>query len=450
MKTINIFVILLKICVIVFFISCNHDLVNFVDEPLSAEKEAQLNDTIDDYKHKLVVMGFDTTSVYEWDDYYVVEGDILISKKMVDPLLLTTRQYRTNYYVSNGEKYTIGVDNTIQINTEWREAVEEVISIYNANTGFRLVYTENNPDIRITKVNSLESNVCAQGTFPSIAGKPGNNVYINYAFQYNIDNFLSLSQKVFLLMHEVGHNLGFRHTDGGSEGEGQFGLINIPGTPTHDPNSFMNSGTCGLFWNGFSGGDIIALNYLWPYRCFVSGANGEIIKVVMPNTSLDRSVVPDYDMGIFSGWYKDVNLSTPWNYDNDIINSDIILYPKWRHQGGVGRIETTSHATSSISFTVSETTGVTLTAKVERGLNEWWEISPYPNGTYVIVGRTSSIMKRIDMAQYIWHMNPETYIERTENIVLDAGTHWLYAAFPLANQDGASGKHGITYAIINQ
>jgi hypothetical protein len=59
-------------------------------------------------------------------------------------------------------------------------------------------------------------------------------------------------------------------------------------------------------------------------------------------------------------------------------------------------------------------------------------------------------MKRIDMAQYIWHMNPETYIERTENIVLDAGTHWLYAAFPLANQYGASGKHGITYAIINQ
>lgn len=442
MKTIYFFIISILISLQGLFMSCNQDINNFVENVSFEEKEVLLSDAVDNYKYRIIAMGLDTTSIYEWNGYYVVEGDILIPKDSLDVEDAKTRQYRSDYYAFNEKVYTIGVNNTISTTTEWRQVVEEVISIYNANTGFRLRYKENNPDITISRVNNLPLLVCAQAVFPSSIGRPGSHIYINYGFVGNIDTSLDFSQKVFLIMHEVGHTLGLRHTN-------ESGNL-IPGTPTSDPNSFMNSGTCGHLWEGFSNFDLVALNYLWPYRCFVLSSNGGAYTAVIPNSPLDRSVVSEYPSGIFSGWYKDSGFTIPWNYDTDRISEDIILYSKWRYHGGVGRIETSSHVSSSISFTVSETTGVTLTARVGKGLNEWWEISPYPNGTYAIVGRTSSVMKRIDMAPYIWHMNPETYIEHTENIVLDAGTHWLAAGFPLPNQSGASGKHGITYAIINK
>lgn len=75
-----------------------------------------------------------------------------------------------------------------------------------------------------------------------------------------MENFLSLSQRIFLLAHEVGHNLGFRHTNVTNNPN----AILIPGTTSNDPNSVMNSNTCGLFWNGFSEKDRYAIKELWP------------------------------------------------------------------------------------------------------------------------------------------------------------------------------------------
>lgn len=70
-------------------------------------------------------MGFDSAFVTEWDNYYIVEEDILICKDSLN--IVSTRQYRTNNYVDNLQSLTIGVDNTIAQSTNWREAVKEVV-----------------------------------------------------------------------------------------------------------------------------------------------------------------------------------------------------------------------------------------------------------------------------------------------------------------------------------
>ena len=31
----------------------------------------------------------------------------------------------------------------------------------------------------------------------------------------------------------------------------------------------------------------------------------------------------------FKGWYKDFNCEHPWDFDNDRVNMDIVLFPKW-------------------------------------------------------------------------------------------------------------------------
>ena len=67
-----------------------------------------------------------------------------------------------------------------------------------------------------------------------------------------------------LMMHELGHNLGLRHTDCfmKGEGNGSYGMVKIPNTPEIDQVSYMNSNTCGLNWNGMPFYDAVALrNY---------------------------------------------------------------------------------------------------------------------------------------------------------------------------------------------
>jgi hypothetical protein len=57
------------------------------------------------------------------------------------------------------------------------------------------------------------------------------------------------------LTHELGHSIGFTHTDG------TYGNL-VPNTPETDPNSVMNSFV--LPWNGFTPYDIAAVNTIYP------------------------------------------------------------------------------------------------------------------------------------------------------------------------------------------
>lgn len=69
------------------------------------------------------------------------------------------------------------------------------------------------------------------------------------------------------MVHELGHCIGFRHTNWLSRGEAEMNAIHITGTPLgQDPNSVMNGGTASYTWNGFSNYDIKAAQYLYtPY-----------------------------------------------------------------------------------------------------------------------------------------------------------------------------------------
>ena len=77
------------------------------------------------------------------------------------------------------------------------------------------------------------------------------------------------------MAHEIGHAIGFRHTDymnrsyscGGSpvnEGSAGVGAIHVPGTPTGpDPNSWMLSCIGSGQNRPFNANDRTALNYLY-------------------------------------------------------------------------------------------------------------------------------------------------------------------------------------------
>ncbi|WP_281404508.1 zinc-dependent metalloprotease [Pyxidicoccus fallax] len=85
-----------------------------------------------------------------------------------------------------------------------------------------------------------------------------------------------------VITHEIGHTLGFRHSDyynrsiscgsGGDEGDAGIGAIHVPGTPTNAVvgGSLMNSCFRSVETGEFSSSDLTALSYLYAQQVYAT------------------------------------------------------------------------------------------------------------------------------------------------------------------------------------
>ncbi|MDO6392484.1 M57 family metalloprotease [Pontibacter sp. BT731] len=227
---------------------------------------------------KISEMGFNTDNVQRTEGGYIVEGDIFFSEGDLQSSPETTalrvgeeEQYRTNNLVSVGTSRTINVAITTSLPSSYVTALDEAIRRFNAESlrlKFRRVSSGYN--ILISKAPSGSSYLASAG-FPS-GGNPYNSVKVNsdYLGTNPGTNYLAT-----ILAHEIGHTIGFRHTDymnrayscGGSyynEGASTVGAVHIPGTPTGaDPNSWMLACIGSGVNRYFNSNDRTALRYLY-------------------------------------------------------------------------------------------------------------------------------------------------------------------------------------------
>lgn len=212
---------------------------------------------------------------------YSIEDDVFVSEGQLQEMLASPvktapngEQYRTNNLVSAPR--TINVigytgNNANGLGSTLREALRQSIDRYNAE-GLSLRYTltfgTNYSPYDIVVYQVSNSAIGARAGFPS-GGRPYKWVRMNSGVN---NGGIQLARHI--TMHELGHCIGFRHTDwfnrsiscgsGGSEGTGSDGAIHIPGTTTsYDSRSIMLS--CGGLGTpgAFSAGDRTALNYLY-------------------------------------------------------------------------------------------------------------------------------------------------------------------------------------------
>ncbi|MBB6610674.1 protease [Pontibacter sp. Tf4] len=223
-------------------------------------------------------MGFSTDNVQKVEGGYLVEGDILLTEKDLNENTLVqalrvgdVEQYRTSNLVSVSTSRTIYVAVSTSLPSAYVTAVDEAIRRYNAeNLRLRFQRVSSGYNILITKAPSGSSYLASAG-FPS-GGNPYSRVQVNsdYLGTNPGTNYLAT-----ILAHEIGHCIGFRHTDymnrayscGGSyynEGASTVGAIHIPGTPTGaDPNSWMLACIGSGVNRYFNSNDRTALNYLY-------------------------------------------------------------------------------------------------------------------------------------------------------------------------------------------
>jgi hypothetical protein len=201
---------------------------------------------------QIQAQGFNTTGVQKVPEGYLVEGDIiltpedLVSTPTTHELIIANEEHYRTTKIVTGTPRTITVSvNTSQ--TPFPTAVADAINRYNAENlqlNFQLV--SSNADIDIVTFYQV-SNTLGSAGFPK-GGRPYGTINLN-TYWFNTSTNSSFLATV--IAHEMGHCIGFRHTDymnrsyscGGTaynEGSAGVGAVHIPGTPTGpSANSWM-------------------------------------------------------------------------------------------------------------------------------------------------------------------------------------------------------------------
>jgi hypothetical protein len=254
------------------FVACKKTAtVTTENAPVSQEAIAQIK-----------ALGFSTQDVHKTNEGYLVEGDILLTPEVLnsnpDQQLLriaNNEQYRTtNLVKSLPRTITVKVSN---LGTAYVQGTDLAISRYNAlnlQIKFQRI-TSGTANITIVGFNQGPSGgyiTLGSSGFPS-GGNPYPQVQMN-TNQYAYGSNPNVNYVGSVIQHEIGHCIGFRHTDymdrsyscGGAysnEGASNVGAVLIPGTPSGpDANSWMLA--CSNGGNRtFNTNDVTALNYLY-------------------------------------------------------------------------------------------------------------------------------------------------------------------------------------------
>jgi hypothetical protein len=263
----------------VILVSCTQDNTNSVEE-----EQDQAVGIAQDVLEKARSLHFNTYDMQvttfekpggKIEEAYLLEGDIMLTHDQLMGMELggdiTSKQYRTNNLVNDGVITIIGytANNSNGLTQTMQTALQWAVNNYNRlnlDISFQLTYGTNWQDKDMV-VYQVAGGAGGSAGFPS-GGAPNKFVRINSGlagFSTNVHEHV--------ICHEIGHSVGFRHSDyfsrqscgqNTNEGSAGVGAIHIPGTPTGwDPTSLMNACFSSSEDGEFNNNDITALRFMY-------------------------------------------------------------------------------------------------------------------------------------------------------------------------------------------
>lgn len=256
----------------------------------SSQTEADASLLTDEEKSLVLSAGFNSNwAEKRADGSFLIEGDILLSRTQLQEMSGATPSH--NFIVADEEHYrtynvvstpasgarTITVRLGDGFPSYYSTALDNALARYNSyGLKINFLRVSSGGDIVISAANlGTSGGGCILGQasgFPTSSGNPSSGFTLSNSSCAT--TYLNTVDKVDeVIAHEIGHCIGFRHTDykrrnscgpGPGESAGSIGAVHIPGTPTNvsgSYNSWMMACT-----NGspiFNADDGIALNYVY-------------------------------------------------------------------------------------------------------------------------------------------------------------------------------------------
>jgi hypothetical protein len=213
------------------------------------------------------------------NDIMVVDGDVYVGRDAHVTLQASREmlesggseeQYRTNNLVGTAvTKICVNPTSTFNSYANLSAGLDAAITNYN-NRGLRLTFQRGGTGCTANIAAKTTTGTGGSAGFPS-GGYPYNTINIGTGL-----NSYSVGVNKHVITHELGHCIGFRHSDyydrsiscGGAysnEGASTVGAVHIPGTPTTAVNggSVMNSCFSSSSTGTWTSSDITALDYLY-------------------------------------------------------------------------------------------------------------------------------------------------------------------------------------------
>lgn len=212
----------------------------------------------------------------EMDGTTIQRKDVQDLMKQKQGNNVSARMHRApNMFASAGGTITVRVveSGTNAVSTEWKQALTDAIAVWN-NLGLKVKFT------KVTASNALivggyltlysitDTSDPATFAFTESIKSPGyfsERIYINKGSANTPD----VNAKKYILIHELGHAIGMKHTN--LDPNKDILGVNIFNTPiacdeSNDANSFMYSKcTSTTQFNSFSSCDKQNLKYYWGY-----------------------------------------------------------------------------------------------------------------------------------------------------------------------------------------
>lgn len=243
--------------------------------------------------------GVNLSTVEVKNNYFLVEGDIRIDfesipeiKETLDSLNQKTRlkayKYPNPYYatISSVNTMKVYIDPTVTSNN-WASAVQSAIDAWNnisPNCAIK-ISTVSSSSLANTVISTYNevSDIVANGAAP-VSGNVGRTITINTRW-----NSLSELEKINTITHEMGHTLGFAHSNGTSN----FCTPLLINSTSSNDNSSAVMHMFAHSWNGFIQDEINASSLLYPNTANIVGAssgyNGESL-YYYPNIYVNNNV----------------------------------------------------------------------------------------------------------------------------------------------------------------